>query len=160
MLKQSPGLCRRLCTFWLLLVFHGVGFAADANIDEVASEYFATYAERKDFDKFMSFYDDQAVLKDVIYGVDVNGINAIRNFFDWDRGEFEMVAAGAIMVLKRQIVSDKTVISTGVFSEFHFDGKKLGPWEFIIWQEYNKAGKIILQSDWINYSPKKILIGH
>ncbi|MFT7244203.1 MAG: hypothetical protein ACI82A_001553 [Candidatus Azotimanducaceae bacterium] len=159
MLRPYPVLCRRLCAFCLLLIFHGTGFSADVDIEEVASEYFATYAARKDFDKFMSFYDEQAVVKDVICDVEVSGIDAIRNFFDWNRGEFETVAAGPIMDLKRQIISDRTVISAGVFLAFDFDGEKLGPWEFIIWQGYSNTGKIILQKDWINYSPKKILIG-
>jgi len=143
----------------LLLLCHSSGYAAEANIEEVASEYFAIYASRKDFNKFMDFYEEQSVLKDVIYDVEVIGRSAIRNFFDWERGEFKTATAGPILSINNQIISGKTVISTGVFETFYFNGEKLGPWEFVIWQEYNEVGKIVSQSDWINYSPKKILIG-
>ena len=144
-----------IITLWFL----GVGCFAQDLIQEAVSGYFETYSSRKDFDKFMQYYAGDAVLKDVVYGVEVHGQEKIRNFFDWGRGSFSLVKAGPILVITDQVISDNNVVTAGYFEEFYFNDQKLGPWEFIIWQQYNEFGKIKKQDDWINYSPKKIMVG-
>jgi hypothetical protein len=131
----------------------------DNLIQRTANEYFETYSSRLDFDKFMLFYAKDAVLKDIVYGVEMQGTEEIRKFFDWERGNFSTVNAGPILVITDQVFSNNRVVTTGYFEEFYFGANKLGPWEFVIWQWYEKSGKIREQHDWINYSPKKIMIG-
>ena len=45
------------------------------------------------------------------------------------------------------------------FHEFSYDGSKLGPWLFVIIQEFNSDNKIIKQTDWINYTPRDNFLG-
>jgi hypothetical protein len=143
----------------LVLFFIGAFCSAEADTQGAVNEYFDTYAHRKDFDKFMAFYTKQAILKDVVYGVELHGRKEIRNFFDWSRGEFKTVSPGPILRITSHVISSNIAISRGIFEEFDYNKERLGPWEFVIWQEFNDSGKIVRQDDWINYSPKKILIG-
>jgi len=143
----------------LVLVFFSAFCSAEADTQDVVNEYFDTYAHRQDFDKFMDFYAKEAMLKDVVYGVELHGRQEISKFFDWHRGEFKTVSPGPILRITSHLISSNIAISRGIFEEFDYNKERLGPWEFIIWQEFNESGKIVRQDDWINYSPKKILIG-
>ena len=125
---------------------------------EHASEYFAVYAARKDFKRFMAFYAEDAELQDVVYGYHAHNKTEIAAFYDWNRGQFSVLTAGPILQVTRQVISGLQVITEGQFNQFQFNGQTLGPWEFIIWQEYSEQGLVQKQTDWINYSPKKILI--
>ncbi|MCB1694377.1 MAG: hypothetical protein KDI19_16510, partial [Pseudomonadales bacterium] len=77
----------------------------------------------------------------------------------WSRGDFELVEPGPILEVESQVISGRMVITRGEFKPFRYGGQVLGPWAFLIRQEFNDDGEIIFQEDWINYSPKKILIG-
>ena len=127
-------------------------------IAERAKAYFSVYAARQDFSRFMAFYADNAALHDVVYGYSAHNKSEIAAFFAWDRGEFSTVMPGSILQVTRQVVSGDQVITSGQFNQFHYNGQKLGPWEFVIWQQYSAEGLVLQQQDWINYSPKKILI--
>ncbi|AWL10713.1 hypothetical protein HMF8227_00205 [Saliniradius amylolyticus] len=133
--------------------------SSEADVQAVAHSYFETYAERSDFDRFMRFYADDAKLTDIVYGNEINGKDNIRDFFDWHRGDFTVVDAGPALEVEEQVISGNQVITKGVFREFEYNGNRMGPWKFIIWQELNQAGKVIAQEDWINYTPKKIMLG-
>lgn len=149
----------RVSLLVVVLCFAGVGCFAEDQTLTTANKYFETYSSRKDFDRFMSFYAKDAILKDIVYGEERQGVEAIRAFFNWDRGKFRTVKAGPILVITDQVVSNNRVVTTGHFQEFYFDDSKLGPWEFVIWQWYDEFGAIKEQHDWINYTPKKIMVG-
>jgi predicted ester cyclase len=125
---------------------------------ERAKAYFTVYAARQDFNSFMAFYADNAELHDVIYGYSAKNKSDIAAFFAWERGDFSTAVPGPILNVTRQVVSGHQVITTGQFNPFKYNGQLLGPWEFVIWQQYSAEGLILQQKDWINYSPKKILI--
>ena len=128
------------------------------SVTAIAEHYFAVYAERKDFERFIQFYAEDAQLTDVVYGNSVQGRNNIATFFNWSAGDFAAVNPGAILEVHQQVVSGDLIVTSGVFLPFRYAGKELGPWEFTIWLELDEQGKIIKQQDWINYSPKKITI--
>lgn len=127
-------------------------------LEQRAKDYFTIYAARQDFDRFMAFYAENASVNDVVYGFSAQGETNIRAFFDWHRGQFSTVLPGPILHVTRQVVSSDQVITEGQFHQFKYNGQTLGPWEFVIWQQYSAQGLILQQQDWINYSPKKILI--
>ena len=133
--------------------------SANHSVEQLAKAYFQTYAARIDFDSFMSFYADDAVLLDVVYEQTVAGKANIARFFDWSRGDFKRVAHGPILTVSKQLVSGNTVVTQGTFNAFVYNQQQLGPWAFIMWHEFDVDGKITHQQDWINYSPKKILLG-
>lgn len=130
----------------------------ESAIAERAKAYFSVYAARQDFNSLMAFYADNAELHDVIYGYSARSKSDIAAFFAWDRGDFSTAVPGPILKVTRQVVSGDQVITTGQFNQFKYNGQLLGPWEFVIWQQYSAEGLILQQKDWINYSPKKILI--
>lgn len=126
---------------------------------KVAKQYFEVYAKRSNFAEFMSFYAEKAQFSDFLLDVNLTGKPQISNFFDWSRGDFKVVDKGPTLLVEEQLVSGQTVVTNGKFRRFVFNGKTLGPWQFSIRQTFSDKGKITQQQDWINYSPKKILIG-
>ena len=128
------------------------------SFEQRAKDYFTVYAARQDFDRFMAFYADNASVNDVVYGFTAQGKTNISAFFDWHRGQFSTALPGPILHVTRQVVAGDQVITEGQFHQFKYNGQTLGPWEFVIWQQYSAKGLILQQQDWINYSPKKILI--
>lgn len=152
----------RNLTAAICLLFSACGWnpaQSSVSIEETARTYFEVYAQRSDFERFMNFYASDAVVRDIIYGNEVAGKDDIRKFFDWERGGFKVVTPGPILEVETQVVSGRTVITRGAFKQFEYDGNRMGPWKFLIWQRFDDTGQVIYQEDWINYTPKKILIG-
>jgi hypothetical protein len=129
------------------------------SIEQVAQEYFETYAERSNFDQFMVFYDDAAELRDIVYGNYLPNKMAIQGFLDWNRGTFKPITGDKILTITQQVREANTVVTQGYFHAFEYDGALLGPWLFSITLEFNDAGKIIKQTDWINYTPRDQFLG-
>ena len=121
-------------------------------IEAKAQEYFNVYTERQSFERFIAFYAPNAVLKDIVSGEEFEGKDKIQAFLDWSKGDFVMPEQGKLMSVDKQIVKGNTVVTQGTFHAFTYNGQSLGPWEFVIVQEYNDAQLIIKQSDWINYA--------
>ncbi|MFD2166880.1 nuclear transport factor 2 family protein [Thalassotalea euphylliae] len=129
------------------------------SLSETAKAYFDVYAERKDLKKLMSFYDEKATLSDIIYGNQLNNKAEIKAFLAWDKGDFQLISGDNILTVTGQTISGRTVVTEGYFNAFSYDGQKLGPWLFVIVQEFNADNKIISQKDWINYTPRKHFLG-
>lgn len=145
--------------FIILFILSFKNYALEKqSIKDVSDDYFQTYAERKDFKKFMSFYAEQAVVDDLVYGHIAEGKAAIEAFFNWSQGDFKVSNNKPALTITKQIFSDNKITTRGVFNQFEYMGKVMGPWRFIIWQEYDEFGKIIYQEDWINYTPKRDFI--
>lgn len=131
---------------------------APQSLVDVAQDYFRIFAKRQDFERFMGFYAEQAELQDMVYGKHAVGAEQIYDFYNWNKGEFTLIKPEALVVTQ-QLVKDKVVVTRGYFTEFEYYGQKAGPWRFVIWQEFNQSNQIILQYDWINYTPKETYIG-
>lgn len=142
---------KRLVIFILFLGFcwlKQLSFAQD--IPSIASEYYQTYQIHQNFGKFMSFYDDEAVLEDIIFGVKIEGKNNLSDFFNWNISEFEILDSVAL-VIESQIIQQNQVVSSGYFTKFNFQGTEVEAMYFTTILTFNDAGKIIKQVDWINY---------
>lgn len=152
---------RIFCT--LLLFFCLTGFTSTtepkADLKVTAQEYFKTYALRSDFDKLMSFYDNNAQLQDIVYGKHLKNKHEIRTFFAWEQDDFKRLAGNTILTVTHQTFEKNTVVTQGVFHQFLYHGKTMGPWLFVIIQEFNQNAKIIKQVDWINYTPREDFLG-
>jgi len=130
-----------------------------SKLESVVQSYFSTYKQRKDFQKFMSFYAQEAELMDVIYGIHQKGKSEVRRFLDWHQGEFELLAGSEILTITGQVISENQVVTEGYFHKFRYNGKEMGPWLFVMTQEFNKELKIVKQTDWINYTPRESFLG-
>ncbi|WP_130635666.1 nuclear transport factor 2 family protein [Alteromonas sp. KUL49] len=154
-----------MITYLIRSVFVICGVVATSNcfastaLTSTVNEYFEVYQQRKDFNSFMAFYSENAVLKDVVYELEVAGKGNIAEFFDWSRGSFSAAGDGPILSVNSHFIDGNSVVTRGVFHRFSFNGKEMGPWDFIILQRFDQHGLIEYQEDWINYSPKQIQVG-
>ena len=102
-------------------------------LQNVVDEYYTVYSERTDFERFMAFYDDQAQL--------------------------EVLAIKPVLTISKHVIDGRNVITEGYFNQFKYNGQVLGPWLFVIVHQFNDKNKIIKQTDWINYTPRKQFLG-
>lgn len=124
-------------------------------IDKIAKEYYVLYQERTDFEKFMSFYDENVILEDIISGERIIGKDSLMNFFNWNHSGFEKIESNSLVILDQIIKGDK-VITRGYFTEFKWQNSKIEAMNFITVLIFNDSNKIVKQIDWINY-PTSIL---
>ena len=143
----------------ILLCISHKSYANPKQLKLAVQEYFNTYAQRQDFKKFMSFYAKDATLKDIIYGNDLRNKDEIQSFLNWHNGKFERLGSEHILTVTNQVIENKKAITEGYFHQFKFNGKTFGPWLFVISLEFNEDNKIIKQTDWINYTPRKDFLG-
>ncbi|KPV93966.1 hypothetical protein AN214_03998 [Pseudoalteromonas sp. P1-9] len=128
-------------------------------LQNVLEDYYRVYSQRTDFQRFMDFYDDNAQLDDIIYGNTLNNKKEIAAFFAWDNGQFEVLDDKPILILTKQVIEGNTAITQGYFNQFKYNKQVLGPWLFVIVHQFNDQNKIIKQTDWINYTPRKQFLG-
>lgn len=145
----------RLVVFAVCFLFSLCVFASQSpDIKKLAQAYFSQYQKRNDFDAFMSMYSPDAVLLDINYGNYVTGRDAIRAFLQWDAGNVELLES-TTLDLDDLLIDGKQVVARGHFNKFTYQNTEMGPWLFVIWLEFDEQGKIIRQTDWINYTPKQ-----
>lgn len=128
-------------------------------LENTVARYFDTYAERKDFSHFMSFYSGEATFEDVIYGNVFSNKKDISEFLDWNKGKFELVSGERIFTIKHQVINHNSAVTSGFFHSFRFDGHTMGPWLFVMVHEFDDEMKIVKQTDWINYTPREHFLG-
>ena len=124
-------------------------------LESIFQDYYQTYKERKDFNAFLSFYDDSVILEDIISGDSINGKAALRRFFDWDNPNFTCLDSN-ILVINERVITDNTTVAKGYFSPFRWGELEFEAMHFTTILTFNTAGKIIKQVDWINY-PSSLL---
>lgn len=145
----------KLLLLLLLVLFNfRVDAASTVNYHQVANDFFQTYKERKDFEKFLTFYAEDVVFEDVFYQVNLTNKEQFEAFYDWHKGSFDRLDNQHILNIETIVIEQGRVVARGEFLPFRYDGKSMGPWPFAIWLEFNQEGKIIKQQDWINYSHK------
>jgi hypothetical protein len=132
--------------------------ANNHSVELIAKQYFELFAQRKEFDAFMAFYAEEAELQDLVYGKHAVGGAEIRDFYNWEVGEFKMLKPHALVVTE-QVINGKVAVTRGYFTQFEYYGQITGPWHFVIWQQFNDDNQITQQYDWINYTPKETYIG-
>jgi len=143
----------------LVFVLSGCSGTEHRALADIARDYFQVYAKRSDFERFMAFYDDNARFNDIIYGERLKNKTEIVRFLDWNRGEFAVNQGSRILTVTDQLTAGNRVITRGYFHRFRYNGQLMGPWLFVIVLEFNGDNKIIKQTDWINYTPRKDFTG-
>lgn len=132
---------------WLLCLMVGGGSA----LQETAERFFAVYAARSDFEALMGLYAQDAVLEDIVFGDRKEGREAIRDFLNWGDPKYALGPSGRCLAVERLVVSGQVVVAKGYFMPFTYDGKAMGPWQFVIWLEFNDDMRIKRHVDLINY---------
>lgn len=120
------------------------------HLDQIIEDYYHTYNERQDIEKFLAFYDDNIVFEDIINGDQIKGKIELRQFLDWHNPHFENLEDNHFKITEKIITEDKAVIK-GHFTRFKWGQTTFEAMHFTSILTFNKSGKIIQQVDWINY---------
>ena len=131
----------------LLLLF---SCQQENNIEKVVKAYYQTYQERNDFQKFLSFYDDNLIMEDIITGERKNGKKEFAEFFDWGNPAFSKTDRFSL-IITHQVIQKNQVATQGYFTPFKWGDQHFEAMHFTTFLTFNEAGKIIKQVDWINY---------
>ncbi len=119
-------------------------------VEITVDNYFRTYNQRKDFQKFLEFYDDKIVLTDIINGDLVTGKNELKDFFDWNNPNFKSLDSNSLIISEKIIDKNQAAIK-GYFTPFQWGETRFEAMHFTTILTFNDSGKIIRQVDWINY---------
>lgn len=145
-----------MSSFKLIIVIFAFLFSCKSNssnnhdLKYTIDEYYQTYAERQDFEKFLAFYDSSMVLEDIVFGERIEGLANFRAFFDWSNPIFELQDSVALIVTD-QIIEKNDVVTSGYFTPFTWGGIDVEAMHFTTILRFNTEGKIIQHVDWINY---------
>ncbi len=120
------------------------------NIEGVVTDYYRTYQERTDFQKFLSYYDENIVLEDMILGERKIGKKAFQEFFDWENPAFSLKDTSCLYIT-HQIIKANEVVTQGYFTPFRWGNQEFEAMQFTSLLTFNEERKIIKQVDWINY---------
>ena len=120
------------------------------DIPSIAAEYYKTYQQRADFERFLRFYDEDMVLEDIVFGERIEGKRGFAEFFDWDNPLFSKKDSVAL-VIEKQVIQGFEVVTQGYFTPFKWGDTEVGNMYFTTLLTFNKEGKIIRHVDWINY---------
>ncbi|KZN41388.1 hypothetical protein [Pseudoalteromonas luteoviolacea] len=154
---------RNLCLLTLLLFLSACNITPESErvftLSEIAKRYVKTYQEREDFDEFLSYYDENVVLEDMLYGIRVNNKRAFGEFFNWAAGDFKILNNEPTFVLTQQVIDEqqRTIVLYGSFNPFVYNTIQFGPWRFTTLLKINEDGLIYYQQDWINYFPRSFI---
>ena len=132
---------------------HSISCCKDSkneNLRTIAQDYFSAYQKQDDFQKFLSFYNEQIILEDIINGDRVKGKKALAAFFDWDNPDLSRSESMAL-VLEDLIVDGNKVVAKGFFTPFQWKNTSFESMHFTTILTFNVQCKIIKQTDWINY---------
>jgi|GEM_PF-1937451 len=132
------------------LLFIGCSQSNQHTLQDTVDNYYQTYAERVDFEYFLTFYDSAMVLEDIVLGEKIEGIENFRAFFDWPNPNFEMRDSVALIVTN-QVFGENEVITSGYFTPFSWGGVEVEAMLFMTTLTFGKDKKIIRHVDWINY---------
>lgn len=133
-----------------LLFFSCEKETTKTSFSDTASSYYKVYADRTDFDKFLSFYDNSIVLEDMINGDRIVGKVAFSEFFDWENPDYIKLDSSALYI-REQIIDENKVVTTGHFTAIKWGELEIEAMQFTSILTFNSSGKIIKQVDWINY---------
>ena len=130
-----------------------------AQIESKTRDYFVTYAERKDFSKLLSFYNEDMIFHDVALQLRLDSLWKFERFYNWNDtlGNFRVAEPGGpALIVDHLLANDSLAVVQGRFTPFYYYGQLVDPptgFEMTIWLEFDENLKIIKHTDWIEYPP-------
>lgn len=122
-----------------------------------AINYFDTFSERSDWDKFLSFYREDVRFKDITLQLELDSLWKFKRFYKWDEegDRFKkLYPEQEHLNIQSLVVEGNTVAAKGHLNPFYYDGTLIdSDWgmEFTIWLTFDENLKIIEQNDWMEY---------
>ena len=131
-----------------------------AQVQQVAKDFFQTFAERQDWEKFCSFYREDLIFDDIILQIHLDSLWKFKRFYKWDEegGHFQKLSPDqAHITIDDLLVNDSVAVGRGRVNPFYYYGELIEPvWgmEATFWLYFDKDLKIKRQIDWIEYNPE------
>ncbi len=130
------------------------------HISFLANHFFNVYAERTNWDDFLSLYHDSIVFQDVMLRKKCYGKSAFKSFYNWPDTNFaKHPEYPMVLKLETLVTNDSLAVGRGYFTPFYYQEELFGlggHMKFTIWLTFDKAGKITKQVDYIVYPPKHL----
>ena len=122
-----------------------------------AQVFFKTYADRSDWEGFLSLYDEDMIFQDIILRKNLQGKEAFRAFYNWPDSLFSKHPDyPKTLVLEELVANDGAAVGKGYFTPFYYAGVLYEDWEhmrFTMILHFNEKGKITKHVDWVEYPP-------
>ncbi len=67
-------------------------------VERSVDEFYQVFNERSDFERFLTFYAEEAVLEDIVNGDRIIGKETLRDFFDWGNPGFEKLDDNTLVI--------------------------------------------------------------
>lgn len=134
--------------------------ARQHQVEKTARAFFATFAERKDWGKFCSFYREDMAFEDILLQIKLDSLWQFKRFYKWDEeGEpFKKLAPEQEhLTLISLVANDSVAVGRGRVNPFYYYGELVDEeWgmEFTIWLYFDEQLKIKKQIDWMEYAPE------
>lgn len=131
-------------------------------VRSVAEDFFATFADRSDWQKFCAFYREDMVFEDVLLQIKLDSLWQFKKFYKWDEeaGNFQkLTPEQKHLTIKTLVVNDSVAVGRGRFHPFYYYGELIDPdWgmEATIWLYFDEHLKIRKQVDWIEYDDRAL----
>ena len=131
----------------------------EAMARQQAEDYFATFAERADWDKLCSFYREDLVFRDIMLQLELDSLWQFKRFYKWDEegDRFSKLSPEQDhLTLASLAVDSNLVVGRGRINPFYYDGYLIdSDWgmDFTIWLYFDENLKIKEQHDWMEYDP-------
>ena len=122
-----------------------------------AEDFFETFSDRTDWDKFCSFYREDLEFEDVILQIRLDSLWKFKRFYKWDEegDRFRKLSKDQPHLTVHTLVVDKNVaVARGHVNPFYYDNQLIDvEWgmDFTIWLYFDNDLKISRQVDWFEY---------
>ncbi|GAB4241873.1 MAG: hypothetical protein Tsb0034_19150 [Ekhidna sp.] len=121
-----------------------------------ATDFFNTYADRNDWDKFCSYYREDVVFDDIILQLHLDSLWQLKRFYNWnDAGNFtKLTPDQKHLSVETLVANDSVAVARGRVNPFYYyDALIDNEWgmEFTFWIYFDEDLKIIKQVDWLEY---------
>ena len=152
-MKKTHLFSNLLAIFIALLVTNCTDNQPNKELSLIVDDYIQTYQEREDWEKLLSFYSDSIYLNDINLGMEFNGIDSFKVFYDWPNSNFKKLSPEQEhFFIDDVIVLENKAIIRGNFNPFYWKGEVqewAGPFIFCLY--FNEDNKIIQQYDYVKY---------
>ena len=126
-------------------------------VEKTAKDFFATFAQRSDWNKFCSFYREDLVFDDIMLQLHLDSLWQFKRFYKWDEegNHFKKLTPDQEhLSIETLVANDSVAVGRGRVNPFYYYGKLIdADWgmEFTIWLYFDENFKIIKQVDWMEY---------
>ena len=129
-------------------------------VQRTAEDFFATFSERKDWDKLCSFYREDMQFEDVMLQLKLDSLWQFKRFYKWDEegDNFKKLTPEQEHLTIYTLTADEDVaVARGRVNPFYYYEELIdSEWgmEFTIWLFFDENLKIKKQVDWMEYAPE------